>query len=70
MIYHKCSLLIVLIIFIINRPAIAVIGVDLSQYFDDFECMANQGMEFAIMRGYRSYGVVDPNAQQTLLNIR
>lgn len=48
------------------------VGVDVSQLFSTgtYQCMANNGYEFAILRGYCSYGGVDGNAVQGLQNAR
>ena len=39
----------------------AVKGIDLSDEFYGFDCVRDSGMEFAIVRGYKSYGAVDYN---------
>ena len=54
----------IIISFVIIKEAFAVKGVDLSTAatVQNFECMKSDGNSFAIMRGYRSYGAVDPNA--------
>lgn len=38
----------------------AVKGVDLADKFTNFACFKNSGYTFAIIRGYRSIGSVDP----------
>lgn len=47
-------------------------GIDVSTlvYPKDFECLKNEGYEFLIVRGYRSYGAPDPNAIHTIANAR
>ena len=46
------------------------IGIDASSLISQssFQCMKNSGMDFAVMRGYRSSGSVDPNACASLKN--
>lgn len=48
----------------------ATIGVDLSSSSNNFACMKSAGYQFAIARAYMSYGAVDTNAIQTLVNAR
>ena len=49
-----------------------VLGVDVSQLFSTstYQCMKNAGYSFAIIRGYRSYGALDPEAKQGLTNAK
>jgi hypothetical protein len=49
-----------------------VLGVDVSQLFPTtaFQCMKSNGYEFAIIRGYCSYGGVDHNVVQSLTNAK
>ena len=49
-----------------------VLGVDVSQPFSTstFQCMKSNGYQFAIVRGYCSYGGVDSHAAQTLTNAK
>ena len=49
-----------------------VLGVDVSQLFPTsaFQCMKSNGYEFAIIRGYCSYGGIDRNAVQSLTNAK
>jgi hypothetical protein len=54
----------------LSQTALAVLGVDISDAFSDFTCLANQGYQFAIVRGYCSYGGVDANAPQNLKNAK
>eukprot|EP00825_Cyclidium_porcatum_P007979 TRINITY_DN13_c0_g1_i6.p1 TRINITY_DN13_c0_g1~~TRINITY_DN13_c0_g1_i6.p1 ORF type:complete len:217 (-),score=28.94 TRINITY_DN13_c0_g1_i6:340-990(-) len=59
--------LLLLCLFKINQ---AVIGVDVSELYssDTYNCMAANDAQFAIIRGYCSYGGVDDNAVQSLQN--
>ena len=41
-------------------------GVDVSSYVDTWSCIKSHGHEFAIIRGYQSFGAVDPNAARTI----
>ena len=45
--------------------AMATSGVDVSQrtYVDNWSCMVNNGMSFAIVRVYQSNGMPDPNGK-------
>jgi hypothetical protein len=47
-------------------------GVDVSQLFSaqNFTCMKNQGITFAIARGFYSTGSLDHNAVQSLTNMK
>lgn len=50
----------VLFIVLASIPAtLAVKGVDLSASFNNFSCLKNAGYQFAIVRGYMSYGAVN-----------
>ena len=53
-------------------PSLCVLGVDVSQLFSTstYQCMKNNGYTFAIIRGYCSYGGVDPNIVSNLNNAR
>ncbi len=48
------------------------LGVDVSQLFSTatYQCMKNNGYNFAIIRGYCSYGGVDSNIISNLNNAR
>lgn len=48
-----------LILACLSHSAYAVIGIDLSQSFNNYGCIRDQGFEFVIARGYMSYGAVD-----------
>jgi GH25 family lysozyme M1 (1,4-beta-N-acetylmuramidase) len=50
----------------------AVHGVDVSQLFSaaTYSCMKNNGVQFAIIRGYCSFGGIDTNAVSSLNNAR
>jgi hypothetical protein len=47
-------------------------GVDVSQLFptSTFQCLKNNGMSFAIIRGYCSFGGIDHNVVQGLTNAK
>ncbi|CAF5158225.1 unnamed protein product, partial [Rotaria magnacalcarata] len=51
---------------------LATIGIDVSQRVsqDQFRCLNDNGYTFAIVRAYRSVGVVDSNSAQTIKNAR
>jgi GH25 family lysozyme M1 (1,4-beta-N-acetylmuramidase) len=48
------------------------LGIDVSQLFsvENYTCAKNQGITFAIPRGYYSFGGVDKNVVQSLKNMR
>ena len=48
------------------------LGVDVSQLFSSstYQCMKNNGYQFAIIRGYCSYGAPDHNVVQGLQNAK
>jgi GH25 family lysozyme M1 (1,4-beta-N-acetylmuramidase) len=48
------------------------LGVDVSQLFSvqNYTCMKNNGVTFAIARGYCSFGGIDHNAIQSLTNMK
>jgi hypothetical protein len=51
---------IVLFLVLASIPgSLAVKGVDLSASFNNFACLKSAGYQFAIVRGYMSYGAVD-----------
>ena len=41
-------------------------GVDVSSAVDVWSCLKSKGYDFAIVRGYQSFGAVDPNAARTI----
>lgn len=45
-------------------------GVDLSASFNNFSCIKNAGYQFAIVRGYMSYGASDTVGLQNLRNAK
>jgi len=49
---------------------LAFSGVDVSSYVDTWNCLKSSGYDFAIIRGYQSFGAVDPNAAQTIANAK
>lgn len=53
-------------------PISCVLGVDVSQLFSTstYQCMKSNGYQFAIIRGYCSYGAVDSHAVQGLNNAK
>lgn len=62
-----------LVIFMVSIPyAECVLGVDVSQLFSTstYQCMKSNGYSFAIIRAYRSYGALDPDAKQGLTNAK
>ena len=67
------SLFIIGLVLLVTVPQVsAVLGVDVSQLFSTstYQCMKSNGYEFAIIRGYCSYGGVDHNAVQGLRNAK
>ncbi len=63
------QLLISLLLFLAVESAL---GIDISQpaTTSQFACFKEKGVKLAIVRGFRSYGALDPNAAQTLKNAR
>jgi hypothetical protein len=63
-------ILIVLLIVLSLSSVSCVQGVDLSQLYSTatYQCLRNNGFEFAIPRGYCSFGGMDPNIIQNLQN--
>lgn len=58
----KCVILCLLILHS-NIPEVrGSLGVDVSQPTSSFSCMRSNGIVFAIVRGYLSYGAVDTAA--------
>lgn len=53
-------------------PALSTLGVDVSQHFttSTYQCIKNAGYHFISIRGYCSYGAVDPNIVSNLNNAR
>ena len=45
-------------------------GVDVSSAVDAFTCLRSSGYDFAITRGYQSFGQVDPTAKQNIANAK
>ncbi|EAR88283.1 glycosyl hydrolase family 25 protein (macronuclear) [Tetrahymena thermophila SB210] len=64
------NIAIALLVLISLQSAQAVIGVDISQSFSNFQCLKNQGIKFVIARAYMSYGAVDTKNVQTLQNAK
>ncbi len=64
----KLALLVLLLV----APSLCTLGVDVSQLFSTstYQCMKNSGYNFAIIRGYCSYGGVDANIISNLNNAR
>jgi len=50
--------------------ALAFSGVDVSSPVDTWSCIKSSGYDFAIIRGYQSFGAVDPNAARTIANAK
>jgi hypothetical protein len=46
----------------------STLGVDLSTLCSQFSCLKGDGKSFAIVRGYLSYGAVDPNVNTNIKN--
>ncbi|CAD8159344.1 unnamed protein product [Paramecium octaurelia] len=61
---------ILFLIVIVVPTVIAVKGVDLSASFNNFFCIKNAGYQFAIVRGYMSYGAADTVGLQNLRNAK
>lgn len=53
-------------------PSLCVLGVDVSQLFSTstYQCIKNSGYQFAIIRGYCSYGGVDAHVVNNLQNAK
>ncbi len=67
------SLLFLSLVLLIQLPSVqSTLGVDVSQLFptSTYQCMKSAGYNFAIIRGYCSYGGVDHNAVQGLRNAK
>ena len=62
----------VLLLLCLAIPSWCVLGVDVSQPFSTstFQCMKNNGYQFAIIRGYCSFGGVDTHAVSSLQNAK
>lgn len=57
--------------FLVLLPlTLAFSGIDVSAYVDTWSCIKSSGYDFAIIRGYQSFGVVDPNAARTIANAK
>jgi hypothetical protein len=67
----KNALPIILLICLMTE-SLCTLGVDVSQLFSTstYQCMKSNGYNFAIIRGYCSYGGVDPNIVSNLNNAR
>jgi hypothetical protein len=48
------------------QSANATLGVDVSQRVTNWSCLKKTGFEFAITRGYLSYGAVDSHANANI----
>lgn len=57
---------------LVVAPTLCVLGVDVSQLFSTstYQCMKNSGYQFAIIRGYCSYGGVDAHVVNNLQNAK
>ncbi|CAD8185212.1 unnamed protein product [Paramecium pentaurelia] len=62
------NIIIFCIISCLITTSLAVKGIDIADAFNNFTCFKNAGYQFAIIRGYRSYGAVDPNAATNMKN--
>lgn len=60
--------LLVLTLLLFAPSVLATLGVDISQYTDTFSCIHLEGYDFAIVRGYHSYGRVDLSLVKNLNN--
>jgi len=61
-----------LLVFLIIAPCLCVKGVDISQLFSTatYQCMKNNNFEFAIPRGFYSYGALAANVVHNLQNAK
>lgn len=69
----NCTLIAVAIFLAVTLPQVScVLGVDVSQLFSTatYQCMKNNGYEFAIIRGYCSFGGMDGNIVANLNNAK
>jgi len=66
------NLLLIGLLSLIIIQTLAVNGVDIANPMSatTFTCLKNQGNTFAIVRAFRSTGVLDPNANSNLQNAR
>jgi len=62
----------IVLLLLLLVPSLCVLGVDVSQLFSTstYQCMKSNGYEFAIIRGYCSYGGPDGNVVQNLNNAK
>ena len=67
-----CNIFIAILFFLSLYSTNCVLGVDVSQLFSTgtYQCIKNSGYDFAIIRGYCSYGGIDHNAVTSLNNAR
>ena len=67
----KTFLAIVAILSLVSTVS-CVLGVDVSQLFSTstYQCMKSNGYQFAIIRGYCSFGGLDTHAVQSLTNAK
>jgi GH25 family lysozyme M1 (1,4-beta-N-acetylmuramidase) len=61
---------IVLLFLALAVPVLSTLGVDVSALTNTFSCLKSSGYSFAIVRGYRSSGSVDPNVVTNIRNAR
>lgn len=61
-----------LVLISLAGTASCVLGVDVSQLFSTstYQCMKSNGYQFAIIRGYCSFGGLDTHAVQSLSNAK
>lgn len=62
----------ILIVIQLAQHSFCALGVDVSQLFshENYTCMKNSGISFAVVRGYCSFGGIDTHAVQSLRNVQ
>jgi hypothetical protein len=62
----------ILLFSLLIKLAHSTIGIDTQYLMSEatFKCLISEGVEFAIIRGWRSYGVLEEVAKQNIFNAR
>ena len=60
-----------LVCFIVNT-SLCLLGLDMTgqKTTANFQCLKNSGFDFVVIRGFRSLGILDGNATQSLINAK
>lgn len=66
------KLLIVVMLFCFLLPTECVFGLDMAgeKTTANFQCLKNAGFDFVVIRAYRSLGILDAAATQSLINAK